>query len=504
MMRLISDLCQMHKHKFSIAIALGLLLCVAGCGSSGIGGIGASSTQGSTTTTLTSSANPVSPTNATSLVTFTATINPPIEAADKVTFYNGGNSIGTGTVSSGVATLTVTVGTLATGNNIITAKYAGDGSYSPSTSNSLTEVVSSSGSTTSGSGGSGSGGSSSLPFTNYTTTNGLGSNHVMGIALSGTTIYAATQGGLSVSANGGQSWTNYTTTSGLGSNWVNGVYVDASGYVYAATKGGLSISTNGGASWTNYTPLTLSSDMYATSVYGTYIYAAGEGGLVVGTLTNGVPTWGAVYTNANSLGNTWVNGVAEDISGSPVYVATQGGLSASASGAASLYNGTATWTNYDSPYAPGMPTSWINGVSVFGSTIYGATNSGLIFEMPYGGLPSVGNSLWNVYTTANGLGSNVVYGVSAYREVICAATAGGLSISTNGSAFTNYTTTSGLGSNTVYGGAVSISDGTVYAATAGGVSIWTQGLVSPAFKKAVAAAIAQKIYAPVGKPSTKH
>ena len=59
---------------------------------------------------------------------------------------------------------------------------------------------------------------------------------------SGATVYAATQGGLSVSINGGTSFTNYTNAnSGLGDNFVYGVYAVGS-TVYAATDNGLSIS----------------------------------------------------------------------------------------------------------------------------------------------------------------------------------------------------------------------------------------------------------------------
>jgi len=46
--------------------------------------------------------------------------------------------------------------------------------------------------------------------TNYTA-NGLGDNYVNGRAVSGSTLYAATNGGLSASTNGGSSWTNSTT-----------------------------------------------------------------------------------------------------------------------------------------------------------------------------------------------------------------------------------------------------------------------------------------------------
>jgi hypothetical protein len=89
-----------------------------------------------------------------------------------------------------------------------------------------------------------------LTFTNYTTASGLGNNKVRGVYASGSNIYAATDGGLGISTNGGSSFTNYTTTSGLGSNGVLGVYASGSN-IYAATTGGLGISTNGGSSFTN-------------------------------------------------------------------------------------------------------------------------------------------------------------------------------------------------------------------------------------------------------------
>jgi hypothetical protein len=80
-----------------------------------------------------------------------------------------------------------------------------------------------------------------LTFTNYTTSNGLGNNSVRGVYASGSSIYAATGGGLSISTNGGTSFTNYTTANGLGSNFMRGVYASGSS-IYVATEGGLSIA----------------------------------------------------------------------------------------------------------------------------------------------------------------------------------------------------------------------------------------------------------------------
>ena len=63
------------------------------------------------------------------------------------------------------------------------------------------------------------------PFTNLTTKNGLGSNTVNGVYALGSSIYAATSAGLSISSNNGTNWGTKTTTNGLGSNTVNGVFV---------------------------------------------------------------------------------------------------------------------------------------------------------------------------------------------------------------------------------------------------------------------------------------
>ena len=93
---------------------------------------------------------------------------------------------------------------------------------------------------------------SGLSFTNYTTTNGLGSNTIYGISTSDSTIYAATYGGLGISTNGGSTFINRTTANGLPSNDIRDVYTNGSN-VYVAAYGGLAISTDGGASFTNRT-----------------------------------------------------------------------------------------------------------------------------------------------------------------------------------------------------------------------------------------------------------
>ena len=121
-------------------------------------------------------------------------------------------------------------------------------------------------------------------FTNKTTANGLGSNSVEGVYVDGSNVYAGTDGGLSISTDGGAIFTNKTTTDGLGSNSVGGVYVVGSN-VYAATQGGLNISTDGGATFTNKTTANGLGSNIVIGVYvdGSNVYAATFGGLSIST-----------------------------------------------------------------------------------------------------------------------------------------------------------------------------------------------------------------------------
>jgi hypothetical protein len=92
--------------------------------------------KGNTTTAPASSQNPSVSGQS---VTFTATVGLVAPASGtpsgSVTFFDGGSSIGTGTVSSGVATFATS--SLAVGSHTITASYSGDGNFN-SSSGSLT------------------------------------------------------------------------------------------------------------------------------------------------------------------------------------------------------------------------------------------------------------------------------------------------------------------------------------------------------------------------------
>lgn len=287
-------------------------------------------------------------------------------------------------------------------------------------------------------------------YTNYTTAAGLGNNACHDVFVSGSNIYVATTGGLSISTNGGSSYTNYTIANGLGNNLCSSVFVSGTN-VYVANDGGLSISTNGGTSYTNYTTANgLGNNIcYSVFVSGSNVYVATGGGVSIST--NGGTSY-TNYTTANGLGHNTCYGIFN--SGSNVYVATVGGLSIST-------NGGTSYTNYTS--SNGLGDTTCHSVYVSGSKVYVGTYGGL-------SISTNGGTSYTNYTTANGLGNNTCNSVFVSGSNVCVATSGGVSISSNGgTSYTNYTTAAGIGSNTCLG--VFISSSNIYVGTTGGLSI---------------------------------
>jgi len=208
------------------------------------------------------------------------------------------------------------------------------------------------------------------------------------------TVYAATEGGLGISTDGGTSFTNRTTADGLGSNNVRGVFVVGSN-VYAATNSGLSVSTDGGTTFTNRTTADGLGGNFVRVVFvvGSNVYAASSGGLSIST------DGGVTFTNrttADGLGTINVRGVF--VAGSNVYAATQGGLSISTDGGTTFTNRTT---------ADGLGGDNVQGVFVLGLNVYAATQGGLSIST------NGGTSFDNRTDVNSGLASNLVIGLTA-------------------------------------------------------------------------------------------
>lgn len=119
----------------------------------------------------------------------------------------------------------------------------------------------------------------------------FGTDIIWGVWGDGSTVYGATASqGLAVSTNNGSSYSLLTTAQGLVSNDLRGVTVSG-GSIYVSTLGGLSISSDGGATWQNYTTANGLADNLVFDAYvdGNTLYVATWGGLSVATLTSAVP-----------------------------------------------------------------------------------------------------------------------------------------------------------------------------------------------------------------------
>jgi hypothetical protein len=247
-------------------------------------------------------------------------------------------------------------------------------------------------------------------------------------------------------------------------NGADGVYASGSS-LYVASNNGVSVSTDGGANWTNY-----SNGYQVDSVYasGSNVYAGTYyGGLLISNDN------GQTYTTRNGANSNLgdndpqfqgdrVRAVYVDQAGT-IYAGTGNGLSISTDGGTSFHN-----VLSGVGYPDGVTGVYASGGNIY-ATILGvglavSTNSGATFTY---------------YGTAEGLGDTGVWGVHAVGDTIYVATGSGVSISRNGawavpSASSFSTTTNGLGSPLVFGGVYAIGS-TVYAATTSGLSISTDG-----------------------------
>lgn len=272
----------------------------------------------------------------------------------------------------------------------------------------------------------------------------IGSNIVNGVFSTGSSIYAATAAGLSVSGNGGTSWTTYTTTNGLGSNTVYGVFVTGT-TMYAATSEGLSYKALkvliGHTSWSTYTAKNGPGD---NPINGVFVYSYRALGLTTTTITKifAATTTGLYVAVDDGSTCTWTKPL-DGKSVNAVYASGKFATTIYAATTTGLYISTNSGTDW-TPYVTGtngIPNNTVNWVYYFNPNIYVATSAGLSRS---------GNSgtTWSSLNTVGSLTVNCVYisGLNIY-----AATNNGLYISTdNGENWENYVQADGLGSNTVY------------------------------------------------------
>jgi len=269
--------------------------------------------------------------------------------------------------------------------------------------------------------------------------NGLTSNNIISLAISGNTIfagsafdiYSGTSGGIQVSYNNGNSWT--TANNGIVANSEIRALAIKDSTVFASTSSGLFISTNLGNSWSlinvdtsyqsNYFPAILikGNDIFLSRNNG--IYKSTNNGntwtLLNTVFTNTIVTslvikdtnifagtYGeGIYMSSNN-GNSWTamnNGLqssnsyyiqALTISGNSIFAGTQGGIYRSIDNANTwtLVNSDLTYNNIMSLFA--------NGNNIFAGGYYGiylSTDNGSSWNMANHGIANLIINALTVY-----------------------------------------------------------------------------------------------------------
>lgn len=261
--------------------------------------------SGTATNTVTSSQNP---TTVGTAVTYTATLTAGGSTpTGSVTFKDGGSTItscgtsGVVTLTSGVATCTVSAGTA--GSHLITAPYAGDGNYNTAAGNTLVETV-------------------NAPATQgLVIANGAGTK---GQPDAGDTISVAFNSALNVSTlcaawngnNAGHSLGNLTVNFSKGTGGVHDAvtYVEATSSCATSNFGSVDLGISGGAFSGGHT-LTFSNSTVA------YAYNSSTGQSTL-TVTLGTLTSGTASQNAASVTATWSESGIQSGSGAALSPAT--------------------------------------------------------------------------------------------------------------------------------------------------------------------------------------
>lgn len=257
-------------------------------------------------------------------------------------------------------------------------------------------------------------------------------------------------------------WQNYTDM-----KQVNSIHAIQNG-VWAATGGGGFLYD---ASSDNYEKLTKTDGLFSTSLTATCVDENGQVwfGSSSGALNVFDPKDRSIRTILDIYNSDRVNKQINDlrVSGDTIFISTEFGLS--------LIN-SKSFAFYDTYYKFGNLSSNIRVVSTFKyNLIYAATEFGIAVQKQGATNLSAPES-WNVYTTSNGLPSNLIRKVRLFEDKIIAASDKGLSMF-NGSSwepflssFTNISIIDILVSND----SLIISHGN-------SVSVYYQGILSTIF-----------------------
>ena len=252
---------------------------------------------------------------------------------------------------------------------------------------------------------------------NWTQAASLSSSTVHKLAVSGSTVYAASSTGLYSSTNNGSTWTLVGGGLPTGVDF-NNIAVNGSN-IYVASSNGLYYSTNSGTSWTATTSssialavaLAVSGNNLFASDFGYGVSLSTDNGSSWTTVNSGLPSNGSVLSltasGSNIFAGVFINNGTGGAPGTTIYLSTNNGSSwtALSTGLPPVANLNALTVNGNTLYAGILGYTSADVSS--GSGIYLSTNNGSTWAAVGGsGLPS---SLFNTVSLATS-GSNIFAG----------------------------------------------------------------------------------------------
>lgn len=245
-------------------------------------------------------------------------------------------------------------------------------------------------------------------------TNGPTGWIIRALAVSGSNIYAGTNGGgVFISSNSGSDWT--TPYSGMTNKRIRSIVVSGTNIFAGSDQGGVYISNDNGLNWTS-SGLT-SSYVYSLAVSGNKIFAGTSGGVF--TSSDNGASWTEIYKDTVFTGSVFVQLA---VSGSNIFAGEfrGGGISLST-------NNGSNWSAVNT----GLTNTDILSLAVSGTKLFAGTSGGVFYS---------GNSGSSWIPVNSGLkDTNIVALAISDTNIFLGVESGGVFFSTNnGSSWSDF------------------------------------------------------------------
>ncbi len=226
---------------------------------------------------------------------------------------------------------------------------------------------------------------------------GLSNNNVYALAVSGANLFAGVYDGVYLSTNNGSNWT--AVNNGLAYTYVLSLGVFGTNLFAGTFGGGVFLSTNNGTSWAEANTGLTSTTVHALAASGTHLFAGTSGGVF--RSTNNGTNWTAANT-----GLTGTSVAVFVVSGTNIFAGTSGN---------GVFLSTNNGTNWTALGTSGLTNTGVRALAISGTNIFAGTwGSGVLVTTNNGAswtsINSTGLTNARVHALAVS-GSNLIAGI---------------------------------------------------------------------------------------------